>query len=428
MAKNSQNFYALSRRRSWTKNAPTAIDLFSGAGGITLGLLNAGFNVRLCSDFNAACAATHARNFPAVPFIHGDIRELTSRQIMKTAGMKRGELDLLIGGPPCQGFSILGQRALDDPRNQLFVEFLRVAKDLRPKAVVIENVPGLATLGKGAVLREIAAAFDGAGYDVEAAELLAAQYGVPQMRWRMVFIGWRRDLKRRGGFPAPTHGIAGIGDLVPNRTIPAAMMKGFVTIREAIGDLPPIEAGEVRDDYVGRAKGTFQQAMRAGASELANHYAPKLSKQNLERIRALKPGQDWRDLPRKLLPPGMQRALRKDHTRRYRRMEWHGVARSIITRFRDPKSGEYSHPEQDRTISIREAARIQSFPDWFVFEGSYTDQYEQVGNAVPVLMARALGQEIASMLKGVDDQRAPVKTRYRIREEAELPFDLVAAE
>jgi len=109
-------------------------------------------------------------------------------------------------------------------------------------------------------------------------------------------------------------------------------------------------------------------------------------------------------------------------------MEWGGVARSIITRFRDPKSGEYSHPDQDRTISIREAARIQSFPDWFVFEGSYTDQYEQVGNAVPVLMARALGREIASMLKGVDDKRAPVKTRYRIREESGLLFDLVAAE
>lgn len=428
MAKNSQNFYALSRKRRVGKNAPTAIDLFAGAGGITLGLLNAGFNVRLCSDFNAACAATHQSNFPHIPFIHGDIREVKSRQIMKVAGLKRGELDLLIGGPPCQGFSILGQRALDDPRNQLFVEFLRVAKDLRPKAVVIENVPGLATLGGGAVLREIAAAFDDAGYDVDAAELLAAQYGVPQMRWRMVFIGWRRDLDRRGGFPLPTHGAAGIGDLVPNRTIPHALMKGFVTIREAIGDLPPIEAGGVRTDYIARPKGSYQQAMRSGAADLANHYAPKLSKQNLQRIRVLKPGEDWRSLPHHLLPPGMQRAHRKDHTRRYRRMEWSGVARSIITRFRDPKSGEYTHPEQDRTISIREAARIQSFPDWFVFEGSYSDQYDQVGNAVPVLMARALGREIAAMLAGVDERRAPVKTRYRVRGESGDLFAHIAAE
>lgn len=429
MGRNSQNFYALSRRRSWGKQAPTAIDLFSGAGGITLGLLNAGFNVRLCSDINTACAATHRRNFPAIPFLHGDITELSSRQIMRTAGIKRGELDLLIGGPPCQGFSILGQRDRDDPRNRLFQEFLRVARDLRPKAVVIENVPGLATLAKGAVLRDIARAFDEAGYDVDAAELLAAQYGVPQMRWRMVFIGWRRDLGRRGGFPLPTHGAAGIGDLVPNRTIPDALMRGFVTIRDAIGDLPPIEAGGVGHEYTSRPKGPFQQAMRAGASELANHYAPKLSKQNLERIRVLKPGEDWRALPARMLPPGMRRALRKDHTRRYRRMRWDGVARAIITRFRDPKSGEYTHPEQHRTISIREAARIQSFPDWFVFEGSYTDQYEQVGNAVPVLMARALGNEIAAVLAGTADaRRSPVKTRYSIRDETTPLFDLVAAE
>jgi DNA (cytosine-5)-methyltransferase 1 len=129
----------------------------------------------------------------------------------------------------------------------------------------------------------------------------------------------------------------------------------------------------------------------------------------------LKPGEDWRSLPHDLLPAGMQRALRKDHTRRYRRMKWEGVARSIITRFRDPKSGEYIHPEQHRTISIREAARFQSFPDWFVFEGSYSQQYDQVGNAVPPLLARAVAGELRSLLKAKEGaQRSPVKSRYRI--------------
>ncbi|RYG37384.1 MAG: DNA cytosine methyltransferase [Burkholderiales bacterium] len=337
--------------------------------------------------------------------------------------------DLVCGGPPCQGFSILGQRKLNDPRNELFLEFLRVAKDLRPKAVIIENVPGLATLEKGAVLRDIAAAFDDAGYNIDAAELVAAQYGVPQLRWRMMFVGWRKDLGRRGGFPAPTHGVAGIGDLVPNRTIPASLTKGFVTIEEAIGDLGAIGSGEVGYAYGRRPKGQFQRAMREDApSALSNHYAPRLSEQNLERIRALKPGEDWRDLPHNLLPPGMQRAHRKDHTRRYRRMKWDGVARAIITRFRDPKSGEYTHPEQDRTISIREAARIQSFPDWFVFEGSHTEQYEQVGNAVPVLMARAIGREIAKMLTDAAEHRLPVKSRYRVPESNLNILDLVAAE
>jgi DNA (cytosine-5)-methyltransferase 1 len=394
---------------------PTAIDLFSGAGGITLGLSEAGFNVVFCSDRDRACALTHARNFPAIPFAQVDVQKLHGADILKVAGLKRGDLDLLIGGPPCQGFSIIGQREIWDPRNGLFHEFLRLAKELKPRCIVIENVTGLATLGKGAVLREIGQAFAEAGYNIDCAELLAAQYGVPQMRWRMFFIGWRFDQSRRGGFPLPTHGRAGIGDLVPNRTISPEDSAGFVTIAEAISDLPPIEGGQLGTRYKRPPQCAYQEAMRAGATELANHYAARLSKQNMARIQFLKPGQDWRDLPHELLPAGMQRALRKDHTRRYRRMKWNGIARSIITRFRDPKSGEYIHPEQHRTISIREAARIQSFPDWFVFEGSYSEQYDQVGNAVPPLLARAVASELRSMLTETEaTQRPPVKSRYRI--------------
>lgn len=396
--------------------ALSAVDLFSGAGGISLGLSNAGFNVLLGADIDAACASTHARNFPTIPFHHGDIRDLTADRVKSITGLAKRDLDLLIGGPPCQGFSIIGARDDADPRNALFRQFLRIAGELQPKALVIENVSGLATLNKGAVLADIATAFSEIGYDVDCAELVAAQYGVPQLRWRMIFIGWRRDLKRRGGFPAPTHGRSGIGDLVPNRTLKPNETKGFVSIFDAIGDLPPIAAGGSRSDYLVAATSPYQRAMRMDApSTLANHYAPKLSQQNLARIAFLKPGQDWRALPHELLPAGMQRALRKDHTRRFRRMQWDGIARSIITRFRDPKSGEYIHPEQTRTISIREAARIQSFPDWFVFEGSNTEQYDQVGNAVPPLLAKAIGKELAAMLQAkAPERRAPVRSRYQL--------------
>lgn len=412
------NFYKLEKpKKARSKTRPKAIDLFSGAGGITLGLSNAGFDVVFCSDHNAACELTHRRNFPHIPFMRTDIERLSGREVMDAAGIKPGELDLLIGGPPCQGFSIIGQRELWDPRNGLFKQFLRIAEELRPRAVVIENVSGLATLNKGAVLQEIGRAFAVAGYEVDCAELLAAQYGVPQMRWRMFFIGWRIDQRKRGGFPQPTHGRNGIGDLVPNRTIDAADMEGFVTIAEAIKDLPSIEAGEQRRHYTRKAQTSYQEAMREDAPAfLENHYAAKLSRQNMERLSVLKPGQDWRSLPHDLLPAGMQRAHRKDHTRRYRRMQWEGVARSIITRFRDPKSGEYIHPEQHRTISIREAARLQSFPDWFVFEGTTSDQYDQVGNAVPPLLARAVAGEIHAMLAADGQtQRPPVKSRYRIQ-------------
>lgn len=404
-----------------TAARPTAVDLFSGAGGITLGLANAGFNVVCCGDIDEACELTHRRNFRSIPFIRSDITDITAADILKASGLRRGELDLLIGGPPCQGFSIIGQREIWDPRNGLFRQFLRIAAELSPKCVVIENVPGLATLRNGTVLAAIGEEFATAGYHVDCAELLAAQYGVPQMRWRVFFIGWRFDQEKRGGFPMPTHGQAGIGDLVPNRTIPPEQTAGFVTIREAIGDLPPIEAGEFGTRYDRKPRSTYQLAMREGATEyLANHYAPRLSPQNMARLRVLGPGQDWRALPRELLPAGMQRALRKDHTRRYRRMTWEGIARSIITRFRDPKSGEYIHPEQHRTISIREAARIQSFPDWFTFDGTISQQYDQVGNAVPPLLARAVAAQLRSMLKKNTAHHAPVKSRYRIPVQGEL--------
>ncbi len=386
----------------------TAIDLFSGAGGISIGLHAAGFDVLLASDWDAASARTHRRNFPESPFIEGDIREVSGRKILSKARIAPRELDLLIGGPPCQGFSIIGARVVHDERNDLFRDFLRIADALKPKCIVIENVPGLATLARGAILKEILDGFRRLGYTVGFAELLAAQYGVPQMRWRMVFVGFRKDLDIAPGmgFPKPTHGRRGIGELIPNCTIPPQDMAGFITAREAIGDLPAVEPGEIVSIYPGQPQCAYQHEMRAGLdTELFNHYAPKLSPQNMARIAALKQGQNWRDLPLELLPEGMRRALRKDHTRRYSRMSWNGVPRSIITRFRDPKSGEYTHPDQQRTISIREAARIQSFPDRFAFEGSYSEQYDQVGNAVPPKLAQAIAREVQRCLTGTATYR-----------------------
>jgi DNA (cytosine-5)-methyltransferase 1 len=380
-----------------------AIDLFSGAGGLSWGLQDAGFNVLFGSDIDKASAATYSRNHPCAEFYTGDITALKGEAILAATGLRPGELDLLAGGPPCQGFSIIGSRQNDDPRNDLFRHFIRIATELRPKVILIENVPGLATLNGGKAVTAISEAFSAAGYSCEFAELLAAQYGVPQMRWRMVFIGFRLDLAipPGSGFPAPTHGKRGIGELIPNCAISADDSAGFLTTFDAIADLPSVQAGAQVDRYSDGPSTPYQRRMRQSAgNELHNHYAPKLSKQNLDRIKFLSPGQNWRDLPIELLPDGMKKALRKDHTRRYSRMTWEGVPRSIITRFRDPKSGEYSHPAQIRTISIREAARIQSFPDRFIFCGSNTEQYNQVGNAVPPILAEAIGRELAACLRG----------------------------
>ncbi len=315
---------------------------------------------------------------------------------------------------------------MGDPRNDLFRESLRLAAELRPKCLVIENVPGLATLNGGRVLAALHDGYRALGYSFSFAELLAAQYGVPQMRWRMIFLGFRRDLSipEGMGFPKPTHGRLNVGALVPNCTIRPEDTAGFVTTREAIGDLPATGPGEEVQIYSGPPRGDFQLGMREGLEhQLFNHYAPRLSKQNLDRIAVLKAGEDWRDLPVELLPAGMRRAKRKDHTRRYSRMTWDGIPRSIITRFRDPKSGEYTHPEQQRTITIREAARIQSFPDWFVFEGNHNEQYDQVGNAVPPGLAEAIGREVTACLAGTATYRLsdPFSRRPAMRQ-ARLPF------
>jgi DNA (cytosine-5)-methyltransferase 1 len=381
---------------------PAVIDLFCGAGGASLGLVQAGCDLRLAADADPVFGLTHEANLPG-RFLAADLRAVEAKKVMNTAAVAPGELDIMFAGPPCQGFSIIGSRVVWDARNNLYREVLRLATALRPRCVVIENVPGLLTLAKGAYLHVILEGLAAAGYEAGCAELLAAQYGAPQMRWRLIIIGWRSDLGIPAGygFPTPTAGPGRIGDLVPNCSIPRWQLEGFTTTADAISDLPPVAAGEEETRYVGPPVGSYQEAMRTGLNgELANHYAARLSPANLARLASIKPGQDWRDLPRSMLPAGMQRALRKDHTRRYRRMTWDGIPRAVITRFRDPKSGEYIHPEQDRTITIREGARLQGFPDRFVFHGDKSSQYDQVGNAVPVQLAQAIGAEVRRCLNG----------------------------
>jgi DNA (cytosine-5)-methyltransferase 1 len=387
---------------------PTAIDLFSGAGGGGLGLTQAGFDLKWSVDLDPYAAETHARHLPGV-MVDGDIRAISDSDLIQSVGVAPGELDMLFAGPPCQGFSMIGQRKIADLRNTLYREVLRASGVLQPRVVVIENVPGLLTLANGFYLASIMAGLEEQGYRAACAELLAAQYGAPQMRFRLVIIAWRHDLEIPAGygFPEPTHGDNAIGDLVSNVTIPPRSYKGLLTTRAAIGDLPEVEAGGTVSVYGGNPRYRFQKAARTTSSgrrmdgsELHDHYAAALGAMTVNRLRHLKPGEDWRDLPYELLPGSMRRALRKDHTRRYRRMDWDGVPRAIITRFRDPKSGEYTHPEQHRTISIREAARIQGFPDWFSFAGRNTSKYTQVGNAIPVPLAKAIADEVNSCLRG----------------------------
>lgn len=366
------------------------VDLFAGAGGLTLGFEEVGFHPLAANDFDAAAAATFRANFPDTPFLCGPIEEVTGEQLLGSSGLRRGELDALLGGPPCQAFSVYNhQRGFHDERSGLFREYLRIVNDLMPKVVVMENVVGMTSLDGGRAIDEMHKQLGKLGYAVEHRILRAEEYGVPQERRRIFFIG-----SRVGPivWPEQSHGSG--ADLL------SAHLPPFVTVWDGIGDLPKLEMGGGTDNpvrYTRRAKAEYQVRMRDGSDAVTNHFAPRLMEVNAERMKHIPPGGSWRDLPVNLLPSGMRRARRSDHTKRYGRLERNGLFSTILTKA-DLHWGAYIHPEQDRTLTVRECARAQSFPDRFRFLGSRGEQYRQVGNAVPPLLARAVAWSVRAML------------------------------
>jgi len=382
-----------------------SVDLFSGAGGLSCGLQMAGFESLLGSDIHRVYAETFARNNLGTKFITGDIRELGEQDILDLTGLKSGELDLIAGGPPCQGFSVNAPiRSLDDQRNHLFKDYLRIAEILRPKAILIENVPGLVSLGKGTVVEAIYQQFKRMGYTVDHKILFAGHYGVPQMRFRTIFIALRDGGKVE--FPEPTHNAKAVANFTGAKELCLKIhplfsqeMEKQATVWDAISDLPELYPGEALNDvaYLLQPQSSLQHLLRKGSEKIYNHACAKLGKANLDRLKYIPQGGSWRDIPHELLPTGLQRARRSDHTKRYGRLHPDAMCSTILTKC-DPHWGSFFHPTQDRAISVREAARIQTFPDHHIFTGNLTEQFEQVGNAVPPLMAKAIGEKIKQLI------------------------------
>jgi len=364
----------------------SVIDLFCGAGGLSEGFRQAGYDVLAGNDFFEAAGETFAATHPEAKFLPGPIQQYKADDFLKAAGLEAGELEVLVGGPPCQGFSVYNhQRGLHDERSSLYQEYLRIVAGLRPNWIVLENVTGMTSAGGGAAVKAILDGLGNLGYSVKAKILRAEEYGVPQERRRLVFIGNRIGLPIE--FPSPTHGPG----LLP-----------FNTVEDAISDLPRLINGGGDDnivDFASEARSAFQAESRGASNGVRNHAAAKLAFVNLERLKHIPQGGSWRDIPVDLLPAGMKRAKRSDHTKRYGRLSWAGMASTILTKC-DPHWGAYFHPDQDRTVTVREAARLQSFPDWFEFKGSRTDQYVQVGNAVPPLLGRAIAKAILAVASG----------------------------
>lgn len=359
------------------------VDLFCGAGGLSEGFRQNGFDILLANDFDIWCEATYKLNHPETKFIPGIIQNISAGKILSVLDLKPGELDCVIGGPPCQAFSVYNhQRGMHDERSGLFREYLRLVEGLLPKYVVIENVPGMSSVDDGIAVTEILQGLRDLGYNIDVALLKAEDYGVAQERRRLIFIGNRIDIKIT--FPAPTHGHG---------------LNKYTTVWDAISDLPPLKNGEGDGvmSYILSPQNEYQREVRRGSQMVFNHVAPSLGVINLERLKHIPEGGSWRDIPQELLPAGMKRARRSDHTKRYGRLRKDGFASTILTKC-DPHWGAFFHPTQNRVITVREAARLQCFPDKIHFEGSRAEQYKQVGNAVPVLLSAAVARVIHNAL------------------------------
>lgn len=341
-----------------------AIDLFSGIGGLSVGFRNAGFKILAANEIDTQIAHSYSKNFPETDMINADITEL---DIASTFG-KYKNIDIVIGGPPCQGFSQKGKRlSLKDPRNYLFKYFSDVVAYVKPKYFLIENVPNILTTSHGFFKKEIYDIFSTLGYVVNSAILNAADYGVPQNRKRAFIVGTLGPRK----VDFPTHSVS------------------KVTIWDAISDLAFLESGEgeFKQRYAIPQQNAYQKSMRKDSMLLYNHVVTNHSKVALERMRLVPENGGRNDLPKK-------HQTKSIYSGTWGRMNKKEQSVTITTRFDTPSSGRFTHPYLNRAITVREAARIQSFSDNIIFWGTKSSQMKQVGNAVPPLLAETIANEI----------------------------------
>lgn len=366
-----------------------AIDLFCGCGGISAGLEMAGFEILAGVDIESKYISTFAKNFGAEKAKKIDLSEIPPKEFMKSIGIYEGELDLLAGGPPCQGFSKnvpRKQRLSESSNNLLIKRYLDYCEALKPKMVLIENVAEMKNGFEKIYTNEIIERLVDTGYEVTSVVLNAADYGVPQKRRRAFFMANRLGVKYNP--PSATHAPA----LSENQLsiLPTPI---HIKVWEAIGDLPSLDHGEGEDEceYTCAPFSDFQKLMRGKKKKVKNHIARFLQPTQYARLASLKPGQGLKDLPEELKVKG-------GYSGAYGRLTKDMVAPTITRWVFHPGSGRWGHPSDIRVLTIREAARIQGFPDSFEFVGSYTDQAGQLGNAVPPLLAKKIAESMITQL------------------------------
>lgn len=338
------------------------LDIFAGCGGLSYGFQMAGFKVIAGIDNDKDCAETFMFNHKHSKYLVKNVEDVSRKEIANLVGGNR--IDAVIGGPPCQGFSLSGKRHFFDPRNQLYLHFFRIVDMARPKAVVIENVPGLKRLYGGKAFDGIMKEFETRGFSVSHSILSADDYGVPQMRKRIFFVGLKNGTYE---FPRPS--------------------EKKVTLAEALSDLPLLENDFESTKYSKSPVNTYQRIMRTDNTQLHNHVATNHSARTRQIISMVPEGKDYRSLPTEL------QSTRKVH------IAWTRLDGSRPSLTIDTGHRHHFHPKANRVPTVRESARIQSFPDNFVFLGSKTSQYRQVGNAVPPLLASEIAKKMRRNLE-----------------------------
>ena len=344
------------------KNKPTVIDLFCGCGGLSYGFIEAGYDVLLGIDHWKDAIVTFENTHKNAKGLVADLFTETPKDISKKTGIK--DVDIIIGGPPCQGFSIAGKRIIDDERNQLYKSFVGFVKHYQPKVFLMENVPNIVSMGKGVVKDSIIEDFEKLGYTVVYKVLLASDFGVPQNRRRAFFVGTKN--RKEFVFPTPT-------------------TENPISSEEAISDL---SENTIKDGskYKTEPKSDYQKLIRGKSVGIYNHEITNHSEQTTSIISLVPDGGNYKDLPEE---------FRKT---RNVNIAWTRLNSKKPSFTIDTGHRHHFHYKYNRVPTVRESARIQSFPDTFIFLGSKTSQYKQVGNAVPPILAKVLATEIKKYL------------------------------
>lgn len=350
------------------------IDLFAGVGGLSYGFSKLPqFNIIVANEIEKDISIAYKLNYPDVKMLNCDIKDLTE-DVLKKA-LNGHTADIVVGGPPCQSYSTLGKRQMDERAN-LFMQYKRVLKILQPRAFVFENVVGILSVDKGRLFKKIQSEFEELGYTLQHQVLDAVNFGVPQHRERVILVGFKGS--NNFVYPTPTHGKT---------------LKPYVTLKDAIGDLPVLKSGEKKDIYAAGITNEFLAFVRSGSSNsVEEHSAPKNGEHLIRIMEALKDGQSKDDLPEDIRP-------KSGYGNTYAKLWWNKPSTTITRNFACPSSSRCIHPRDSRAMSIREGARLQSFPDDYKFYGSDGMKRLEIGNAVPPLLSIAIAKQMQKALE-----------------------------